>query len=236
MEPKIDVTTIDWHVLYFLRDVADAICNESELKGMARSLLYDVSTLEANLRKWPDKFDWIVLLTLVTWYKHTTGTIQVKVETLRQAFQNIGLEKCFKNCLECHKFWIPGYPLPGPPCPINDPTLGSSKSPIPDQGPPVELAPHRCPSTPPQPETAPNAPVIDVSVLAPGELDLLQALADVTSTQENCFALPVPLTLMSPLLRNTWPAGLRSSPRLSSSPWSTGIQILKTLSHLGLNF
>ena len=181
MEPKIDVTTIDWHVLYFLHDVADAICNESELKGMARSLLYDVSTLEANLHKWPDKFDWIVLLTLVTWYKRTMGTIQVKVETLRQAFQNIGLEKCFNNHLECHKFWIPGYPLPGPPCPINDPTPGPSKSPIPDQGPLAESAPHRCPSTPPQPVTAPNAPVIDVSVLASGELDLLQALADATS-------------------------------------------------------
>ena len=182
MEPKIDVTTIDWHVLYFLHDVADAIWIESELKGMARSLLYDVSTLEANLRQWPDKFDWIVLLTLVTWYKRTTGTIQVKVKTLHWAFQNIGLEKCFNNCLECHKFWIPGYPLPGPPCPINDPTPGPSKIPIPDQGPPAESAPHRCPSTPPQPVTAPNAPVIDVSVLAPGELDLLQALADATST------------------------------------------------------
>ena len=182
MEPKIDVTTIDWHVLYFLRDVADVICNESELKGMARSLLYDVSILEANLRKWPDKFDWIVLLTLVTWYKRTTGTIQVKVETLRRAFQNIGLEKCFNNRLECHKFQIPRYPLPGPPCPINDPTPGPSKSDIPDQGPPAESAPHWHPSTPPQPVTAPNAPVIDVLDLAPGELDLLQALANATST------------------------------------------------------
>ena len=84
MEPKIDVTTIDWHVLYFLCDVADLICNESD--GMARSLLYDVSTLEANLCKWPDKFDWIVLLTLVTWYKRAMGTIQVKVESLHRAF------------------------------------------------------------------------------------------------------------------------------------------------------
>ena len=176
------MTTIDWHVLYFHRDVADTICNESELKGMARSLLYDVSTLEANLCKWPDKFDWIILLTLVTWYKRTMGTIQVKVETLRRAFQNIGLEKCFNNRLECHKFQIPGYPLPGPPCTINDPTPGPSKSPVTDQGSPAESTPHWHPSTPPQPVTAPNAPVINVSVLAPGELDLLQALADATST------------------------------------------------------
>ena len=154
----------------------------SELKGMARSLLYDVSTLEANLCKWPDKFDWIILLTLVTWYKRTMGTIQVKVETLCRAFQNIGHEKCFNNHLKCHKFWIPGYPLPGPPCPINDPTPGPSKSPVPDQRPPAESAPHRRPSTPPQPATAPNAPVIDVSDFAPGELNLLQALADATST------------------------------------------------------
>ena len=183
MEPKIDVTTIDWHVLYFLCDVADAICNESKLKGMARSLLYDVSTLEANLRKWPDKFDWIVLLTLVTWYKRATGTIQVKVKSLHRAFQNIGLEKCFNNHLECHKFQISGYPLPGPPCPIIVPAPSLSRSPLPDQSLPVESAPHQHPSTPPQPVTAPNAPVIDVSDLAPGELDLLQALADATSTQ-----------------------------------------------------
>ena len=69
-----------------------------------------------------------------------------------------------------------------PPYPIVDPTPGPSKSPIPDQSPPVESAPHRCPSTPPQPVTVPTAPVINVSVLAPGELDLLQALADATST------------------------------------------------------
>ena len=183
MEPKIDVMTIDWHVLYFLCDVADTICNESELKGIARSLLNDVPTLEANLHKWPDKFDWIILLTLVTWYKHATGTIQVKVESFCWAFRNIGLEKCFNNRLECHKFRIPGYPFPGPPCPMIDPTPGPSKSPFPDQSPPVESAPQQCPSTPPQPVTAPNAPVIDVSDLTPGELDLLQALADATSTQ-----------------------------------------------------
>ena len=64
-----------------------------------------------------------------------------------------------------------------------DPTPGSSRSHLPDQSPPAESALHQHPSTPPQPVTAPNAPVVDVLDLAPGELDLLQALADATSMQ-----------------------------------------------------
>ena len=73
--------------------------------------------------------------------------------------------------------------MPGPPSPMIDPTPGPSKSPFSDQSHPAESAPHQHPSTPPQPVTAPNAPVINVSDLALGELDLLQALADATSTQ-----------------------------------------------------
>ena len=73
--------------------------------------------------------------------------------------------------------------MPGPPCPVIDPTPGPSKSPLSDQSPPVESAPYWHSSTPPQPVPAPNAPMINVLDLAPGELDLLQALADATSTQ-----------------------------------------------------
>ena len=108
---KIDVTEIDWRVLHFLQDLAEEICCQSEIKGIARSLLYDVSTLEANLSKYPedDKFEWTVLLTFVEWYSHVTGTIQWKIDTIRRAFNSISLQTSFDHRLEDHLFRIPGY-------------------------------------------------------------------------------------------------------------------------------
>ena len=107
--PKIDVTGINWCILRFLRDLADAICCESEIRGIANSLLYDMPTLDYNLRQWNDKFEWIVLLTLVDWYNHATGTVQLKVDKLRRAFYNISLPRPFDSCLEDHLFRMPGY-------------------------------------------------------------------------------------------------------------------------------